>query len=282
MTEVNAAGKGLVKESEGFLPLPYPDPGSALYRAAPRLPWGRRPAAELIAQLPNEQRGLSGAPWTQGYGFTDGITPDSPPMSQVEADARFDREIEHFADGVARLLTLPANENEFAAMVSLAFNIGLAAFARSTVLKAHNRGDTAAAARAFGLWNKAGGRVMAGLSRRRAREAALYLKPVALEIPVQRLNRDRLAVQIDAEPPQLPMPQRIDPERSLSQSGIMRASTVTGGVGALTLAAEGARAVGEIRYSLGEWLPYVALAVVVLGAAWIAWERIQQRRGGWA
>jgi hypothetical protein len=72
----------------------------------------------------------------------------------------------------------------------------------------------------------------------------------------------------------------IDPERPLRASRIVQGASASGGVAALTLAAESARAVGEIRYSLGDWLPYVALAVVVVFAGWTIYERVLQRRRG--
>jgi GH24 family phage-related lysozyme (muramidase) len=59
-------------------------------------------------------------------------------------------------------------------MVSLTYNIGAAGFARSTVLRRHKMGDYDGAAKAFLWWNKAGGRVLRGLTRRREAEAALY------------------------------------------------------------------------------------------------------------
>ena len=67
-----------------------------------------------------------------------------------------------------------ATDNQFSAMVSLAFNIGLGAFAKSSVLRFHQAGDYGAAANAFRLWNKGGGRVLPGLVKRREREANLY------------------------------------------------------------------------------------------------------------
>jgi lysozyme len=59
-------------------------------------------------------------------------------------------------------------------MVSLAYNIGSGAFGQSTLLKKHIAGDYAGAAREFAKWNKAAGQVLAGLTKRRAAEAALY------------------------------------------------------------------------------------------------------------
>lgn len=215
--------------------------------------------------------------WTIGYGFTAGVQPGDT-ITREQAEARLDRELAEFGAGVARLLTRPATPNQFGAMASLAFNVGLAAFARSSVLRLHNAGDFEGAARAFAMWNKAGGKVLPGLVRRRAAEADLYLTP---EIPVQPIERGRIDVpEADIEPAPLPMPQRVDAERPLAQSRIVQGASVSGGVAGLTLAAEGARAIGEIKFSLGDWLPYIALGVVVLAAGWIIWERVQQRRKG--
>ena len=75
--------------------------------------------------------------------------------TQDQADAWFVEDLTEFTDGVQRVLKRDASDNELGAMVSLAYNIGLAGFAKSTVLKRHNEGDRQSAARAFALWNKA-------------------------------------------------------------------------------------------------------------------------------
>lgn len=76
-------------------------------------------------------------------------------------------------------MALPPTPNELGALVSLAYNIGVDALAGSTVLRRHNAGDREGAAHAFAMWNKArvNGRlrVLPGLVKRRAAEAALYL-----------------------------------------------------------------------------------------------------------
>jgi lysozyme len=66
------------------------------------------------------------------------------------------------------------SRHEFGAMVSLAYNIGTGAFATSTVLKQHKAKHPVRAGAAFLLWNKAGGRTLLGLSRRRRAERRLY------------------------------------------------------------------------------------------------------------
>nr|WP_256215348.1 lysozyme [Sphingobium sp. AP50] len=66
-------------------------------------------------------------------------------------------------------------QNQFDAMVSFAFNVGTSAFVTSTLLKKHLAGDYAGAAKEFSRWNRGGGKVLVGLTKRRAAEAALYL-----------------------------------------------------------------------------------------------------------
>lgn len=115
--------------------------------------------------------------WTNGWGETLGVVPGEV-WTQQQADTRLCQRLTEFTAGVQRVLQRPAGPYQLAALVSLAYNIGLRGFAGSSVLRAHNRGDFAAAARAFALWNKArvGGRLqeVRGLTLRRAREAALY------------------------------------------------------------------------------------------------------------
>jgi lysozyme len=116
-----------------------------------------------------------GAPWTIGWGDTG---PDVVPglvITQAEADARFARRLwREFEPGVLSSLKRTPTQAQFDAMVCLAYNIGLGNFQPSTLVRLFNR-------RAHGVedqflrWDKAAGRVMLGLRRRRAAERALYL-----------------------------------------------------------------------------------------------------------
>lgn len=119
---------------------------------------------------------------TIGWGCTEGVKLGMV-WSEADAEAALRREVAKFEVAVNRSVSVEINQNEFDAMVSLAYNIGAAAFQRSSVLKRLNKGDRAGAAQAFEMWNKGGGRVLAGLVSRRKREAALFLKPV--EAPVE-------------------------------------------------------------------------------------------------
>ena len=205
---------------------------------------------------------------TIGYGFTHGVKIGDV-MTRAEADARLIEELRPYEMAVWQGCTNEPNQNEFDAMVLLCFNIGPAGFKRSTVLKAHNRGDHQAAARAFGLWNKSGGKVYAGLTRRRAEESTLYLTPVPDDV---------------SDPTTPEMPQRIDPESRMTESPINRAGVVAGGTAAVATVAETARTVADVKYStqaLGDWLVPVLLVVVVVLCGYMIWQRVNQRKQGW-
>lgn len=116
-----------------------------------------------------------GAPWTIGWGSTGPDIQEGTIWTQAKAKAHFLEHVEQFAAGVARNIGGAATtQDQFDAMVSLAYNVGLANFAGSTLLKKHKAGDHAGAAAEFARWNRAAGKVMTGLTNRRADEARLY------------------------------------------------------------------------------------------------------------
>lgn len=116
-----------------------------------------------------------GAPWTIGCGSTGPDIVKGTIWTRAQAEARFKRDLERFANGVEHALAGSlTTDAQFAAMVSLAYNVGLGNFRSSTLLKKHKAGDHAGAKAEFARWNKAAGKVMPGLTRRRVAEAALY------------------------------------------------------------------------------------------------------------
>ena len=150
---VGEAGIALIKEFEGLarvrgdgLVESYPDPGTG------------------------------GAPWTIGWGATGpGIGPGTV-WTRDECDARLASDLVRYAADVSRAIgSAPTNQPQFDALVSFHYNTG--AITRATLTRRHIAGDHAGAASEFARWNRAGGRVMAGLVRRRAAEARLYLTP---------------------------------------------------------------------------------------------------------
>lgn len=139
--------------------------------------------------------GTGGKPYTIGWGMT--YYPDGrrvqlgDVITQAQADAMFVQLLERdFAAPVSAAIgDAPTTPAQFGAMVALAYNIGIGprvwvpgmqkGFRQSDVLKQHRAGKHDAAALAFGSWTRAAGKVMSGLVRRRAAEAALYREDMA-------------------------------------------------------------------------------------------------------
>ena len=125
--------------------------------------------------------------WTIGYGTTAmadvGIVPaKGMTITQDRAEDLLRLGVDKFAATVDALITAKVNANQFGACVSLAYNIGPNAYAKSTVLRELNAGNYDKAAAAFQMWNKAGGVVSKGLVRRREAERQLFLTPVAADM----------------------------------------------------------------------------------------------------
>ena len=135
----------LIKEFEGCRLTAYPDPATG------------------------------GEPITIGVGHTGPEVHLGMTISQSIADAYLMKDAEHAADAVRRGVTVKINQNQFDALVSLVFNIGAGNFQKSTLLRKLNAGDTLGASLEILRWNKAAGREMAGLTRRRAAEQSLFL-----------------------------------------------------------------------------------------------------------
>lgn len=112
--------------------------------------------------------------WTIGFGSTGPDITRGTVWTRKQADDRLKADVERFAAGVAKIAA-KTTQGQFDALVSFAYNCGLSALASSTLLKRHLAGDPAGAAAQFSRWNKVNGTVLAGLTRRRGVEAALYL-----------------------------------------------------------------------------------------------------------
>lgn len=143
--KLSQAGKNLIKSFEGLELKVYPDPATG------------------------------GAPYTAGYGHTGADVKPGMTVTQEMADKWFDSDVARFESGVSALLTAPTNQQQFDAMASLAYNIGLGNFKSSTLLKKHNAKCYQCAAGQFPAWNRAAGKVMNGLTRRRNAERAMYM-----------------------------------------------------------------------------------------------------------
>lgn len=100
--------------------------------------------------------------------FKDGITLE-------EATLLLKSDLLKFCRGVEAIVRVPLTNNQFAALVSFAFNVGLGNLNKSTLLRLVNERKFSLAASEFPKWNKAGGKVLSGLTRRRTAESKLFL-----------------------------------------------------------------------------------------------------------
>jgi lysozyme len=112
--------------------------------------------------------------WTVGYGHTATAMPGQV-IDETEADALLQADLRGFEKAVAELVQVPLNDNQFAALVSLAFNIGVTALARSTLIKLLNTGELDKVPAEFMRWTKVGTLELPGLVRRRTAEAELWV-----------------------------------------------------------------------------------------------------------
>ena len=114
--------------------------------------------------------------WTIGFGHTGPDVEPGEEINEREAEQLLKGDLIKFEHGVEELLDgTPASFNAFSAMVSLAYNIGLGNFRKSSVLKFHKEGKKNLAANAFLLWSKAKGKILPGLISRRNAERSLYV-----------------------------------------------------------------------------------------------------------
>jgi lysozyme len=143
--KINAKGLSILKYYESCRLTAYPDPGTG------------------------------GAPFTIGWGSAGPDVRQGMVIDQYEADARLLRDLERFERGVLAAVEVKINENQFSALVCLAYNIGLGNLIHSTLLKELNDGDFKGASDQFLVWNKAAGHVMDGLTKRRRAERDLFL-----------------------------------------------------------------------------------------------------------
>lgn len=142
--KTGAKGRELIKSFESLKLKAYPDPATG------------------------------GKPWTIGWGHTKGVKPGDQ-ITQVQAETFLAEDLSVFEAAVSTAIKRPMTQNQFDAMVSLAFNIGGANFASSTLVKKFNAGDVSGSADEFLRWNRANGKVMNGLTRRRTAERELFL-----------------------------------------------------------------------------------------------------------
>ena len=208
-----------------------------------------------------------GGVWTIGWGHTGpGVKPGLR-WTQQRADAQLQADIAERAPAILAACKVEPNENQAAAMLSLAYNIGVGTFKTSSVVRLHNQRKFAEAANAFSMWKKDNGEVVAGLVRRRAAEAQLYLTPVAADEPQQTTR-----AQPSAEDP--------------AASKVDLAKLATGASVVAGTAQQVVANVSTVWDTVNSWGIDPRILMLALGAAGVAafgyfvWETYQRRKDG--
>lgn len=154
--------------------------------------------------------------WTIGYGTTRDVDEGTPRIDKVKAEKLLLEDLRRFQDAIEQFTKVPLTQNQFDALCSFVYNVGIGAYKRSTLLKKLNKGDYDAVPVELMKWNKAGGRVLRGLTRRRTAEANLWQENLEME-------------PVGAIKPQRDVPTIVNAEN------ISAAGSVVGGVAAMNL-----------------------------------------------
>ena len=115
--------------------------------------------------------------WTIGFGHTGSDVFKGRRITHQEAEKLLKIDLLVHSNNVNKLVKVKLNQNQFAALVSFEYNVGYGNFKSSTLLRLLNQGKYKDAGEQFNRWVYAGGKVLAGLQKRRAEEKALFLKP---------------------------------------------------------------------------------------------------------
>lgn len=112
--------------------------------------------------------------WTIGYGHTKGVK-DGMKITQAQAEEFLREDLRIYEQAVESCVKVPLSQNQFDALVSFCYNCGGQALRTSTLLRLLNEGKYSETSEQFLRWNKAGGKVLVGLTRRREEEKKLFL-----------------------------------------------------------------------------------------------------------
>jgi len=118
--------------------------------------------------------------WTIGYGYTSGIRAGMK-ITLREAENLLEIALKEFENCILKLVKVDLTQNEFDSLVSWTYNLGCGSLRKSTMLKYLNANNKDLVPAEMLKWNKAGGRVLKGLIRRREAEAVLFAQAEAFE-----------------------------------------------------------------------------------------------------
>lgn len=122
--------------------------------------------------------------WTIGYGHYGPDVKENETITQQEAENQLKKDLEHYVHEIVVCLKVQVNQNQFDALISFAYNLGIGTLQKSDLLQFINHSDFKNAANEFEKFVHAGGKVLQGLVTRRNAEKELFLKPVPVKNPV--------------------------------------------------------------------------------------------------
>lgn len=207
------------------------------------------------------------AVWTIGYGHTSAagvpiVNPDLV-ITRDEAEEVLARDMEQYEEGVRKYVKVDLTQGQFDALVDFAYNAGVGALQKSTLLKKVNAEKFDEVPAEFMKWTKGGGKELPGLVRRRRAEVKLW-RGLDTEKPVP-------VDEARAEPDQ---PKA---SKSIVQSREANAAVVAGGLGTVAVVREVMPMVKEGGDLLGSFSPTVLILFVIIAAAGAVWYFRKQR-----
>ena len=207
------------------------------------------------------------AVWTIGYGHTSAagapIVSADMLISKEDAEEILKRDMVQYEDGVRGLVKVGLTQGQFDALVDFAYNAGVGALAKSTLLKRVNAGKFDEVPAEFMKWTKGGGRELPGLVRRRRAETKLW-RGIDTDTPV-------VVAESSAAPDQ---PKA---SKSITQSKEANAAVVAGGLGTVAVVREVMPMVKEGGDLLGSLSPTILILFVIIAAAGAVWYFRKQR-----
>lgn len=219
---------------------------------------------------------------TIGVGHTGDVRPGQV-ISEAESEDLLRRDLSRFEAGVRRLVDADAlSQNQFDALVSFTFNVGLGAFERSTMRALINRGELAQAAAEFPKWRLAGGEILDGLVKRRAVEQAIFERSAYDFTPYDGDLSDAQEYRVTPDRPTTEPRTRLDDSRTMRQT---RNSALAGLAALLATLQQfltqvfGAREQAQQTFAgLPEpWMSYFGLAIALGAAGYVIWGQARIR-----
>ena len=215
--------------------------------------------------------------WTVGYGHTAACGEPIPgpgvKITSAQADAALRKDLGKFENGVTNLVTAKLEQCQFDALVSFAFNVGLGSLAKSTLLKKVNAGKFSQVPAEFLKWDRAGGRALPGLTRRRHAEAAMFAKAHGAE-PT---NEEESSAEPDLPTPSKSMAQSKEGNTAVVSGALASAGAASQVVDQVQQANDAMSAVMDLLHKPSFWV--LVLIIGAAGAIWY-WRRRRLQEEG--